>query len=143
MDPATLAGLESALRTSWGPDTCAPEDQPDWTAGNPARGQCITTVMVVLDLLGGGLVRGDVLVDGTSVDFHWWNLLPDGTELDLTREQFGAHEAVLGRTLVERPWGPTRVDEQYALLSARVRRAMGSGSPGGGAAQPSEPPATS
>jgi hypothetical protein len=46
---------------------------------------------VVHDRLGGELVRGEVHVDGERVDFHWWNRLPDGSEVDLTREQFAPH----------------------------------------------------
>ncbi|MDF1703969.1 MAG: hypothetical protein P1U38_04285 [Aeromicrobium sp.] len=125
-----LEELTAALRLAWGPDTCAPEDQPNWSTDNPARGQCITTVLVVHDAFGGQLVRGEVDVDGSRVDYHWWNRSPDGTEIDLTREQFHSHESIVGRVLVERPWGQSRIDEEYARLSARVRQA-------------SEPPATS
>jgi len=115
-----IDALERALRRSWGPDTCAPEDQPAWTADNPARGQCITTVLVVHDAFGGALVRGEVHVDGKRIDFHWWNRLPDGSEVDLTRGQFGPHEVVVGAEVVERPAGSHRVEQQYDLLKERV-----------------------
>jgi hypothetical protein len=61
---ATLAG---ALRSSWGPETCDPVDLADWHPGNPTRGQCGVTVLVVNDLLGGDLVMAEVsYVDGTK-----------------------------------------------------------------------------
>lgn len=123
--PIGLARLESALRQSWGPDTCAPEDQADWRPDNPARGQCITTVLVVHDERGGELVRGDVHLDGEHVDYHWWNRLPDGTEVDLTREQFSAHELTSGGTGVARPVDNGRVVEQYGRLRARVDDVLG------------------
>jgi hypothetical protein len=118
--PMTLEAVILALRESWGPDTCAPEDVADWTPDNPAHGQCGTTALVVHDHFGGVLVRGDVLVDGVRVDFHWWNRLPDGDQIDLTLEQFGPHEHVVGGTDVERPPGATRLDAEYQLLASRV-----------------------
>jgi hypothetical protein len=125
-----LAAVLTALRASWGPDTCAPEDVVDWTPSNPARGQCATTAVVLHDHFGGCLVRGEVLVDGEQVDFHWWNSLPDGQHIDATICQFAAHERVVGGTDVERPTGPTRLDEQYALLSARVATVLAAGPAG-------------
>ena len=116
----TLEAVILALRESWGPDTCAPEDVDDWTPDNPARGQCATTAVVIHDHLGGSLVRGEVHVDGRQVDFHWWNRLPDGEQVDITIEQFGPHERVVGAVDVARPTGPTRLDAQYAVLSDRV-----------------------
>ena len=116
----TLEAVILALRQSWGPDTCAPEDVASWTPDNPSRGQCATTAVVVHDHFGGSLVRGEVIVDGEMVDYHWWNRLPDGEQIDLTLEQFGPHERVVGETQVERPTGATRLDQQYALLSSRV-----------------------
>ena len=115
-----LDAVSAALRESWGADTCSPEDVPAWHPGNPARGQCATTAVVMHDYFGGSLVMGEVLVDGRRVDFHWWNRLPDGREIDLTIGQFGPNESVAGGTEVARPTGPTRLDVQYGLLAARV-----------------------
>jgi hypothetical protein len=115
-----LPSVIAALEASWGPDTCAPEDVADWTPDNPARGQCATTAVVLHDHFGGCLVRGDVIVDGHQVDFHWWNRLLDGQQIDATIQQFGPHESVVGGVDVERPTGPTRLDAQYARLSSRV-----------------------
>ena len=129
----TLEAVILALRESWGPDTCAPEDVADWTPDNPARGQCATTALVLHDFFGGSLVVGEVIVSGerTPIDFHWWNRLPDGEQVDITLEQFGQHEQVVGAMDVVRPTGTTRMDAQYALLSSRVsaRLAQSWGSP--------------
>lgn len=125
-DPAPTVGrmkletVAAALRESWGPDTCSPEDIPSWSPDNPARGQCATTAVVIHDYFGGILVMGEVLVDGERVDYHWWNRLPHGEDIDLTREQFGPHESVVGGVEVDRPTGPTRLDAQYELLASRV-----------------------
>ncbi|WP_435804253.1 YunG family protein [Rhodococcus erythropolis] len=120
MDSVSLVRVTEALNAAWGPDTCAPEDIGDWSEENPARGQCATTAVVVHDYFGGDLVRGEVHVRGERVDFHWWNRLPDGSEIDLTREQFSVRESVIGGVYVPRPTGWTRLDYEYSLLSGRV-----------------------
>lgn len=115
----TLSDLERAVRAGWGADTCAPEDLPKWSTRNPARGQCGVTALVLHDLLGGHLLRGEVRVGGEWVDYHWWNLLGGGVEVDLTREQFTPDEIVGAGVVIVR--GPlSRMQEQYALLSERV-----------------------
>lgn len=121
----TIGALARALRQSWNSDTCAPEGAATWNADNPAREQCITTVLVVHDVMGGELVRGEVHVAGERVDYHWWNRLPDGSDLDLTREQFADHEHVIGGATVARPNDGGRVAQQYEVLRARVDAYMG------------------
>ncbi|SFW85432.1 YunG family protein [Amycolatopsis australiensis] len=119
----TLAEIERAVRRSWGADTCAPEDRPAWHPGNPARGQCGVTALVLNDLLGGDLVRGEVHADGRRTDFHWWNRLA-GVEIDLTREQFTAGEVVVPATVVARQPKLKRLVTEYELLRGRVHRAL-------------------
>jgi len=63
---------------------------------------------------------GEVQVDGQRVDFHWWNRLADGTELDLTREQFEPHESVSPGLVVRRPPEIRRLRAEYELLRDRV-----------------------
>src|SRR4029077_3189006 len=67
-------------------ETSADPDQ--WSPEAPAWGQCAVTALVVQELLGGDLLRAHV--EGIS---HYWNRLPDGRDLDFTREQFedGVH----------------------------------------------------
>jgi uncharacterized protein YodC (DUF2158 family) len=121
----SLIEVERAIRASWGSDTCAPEDVPDWCPDNPARGQCGTTALVLNDLFGGVLMRGEVHRDGEWVDCHWWNRLGDGLELDLTREQFAANELVGPGEAVSRPTGSGRLDAEYETLRRRVRERLG------------------
>lgn len=115
----TLVEVERAVRAAWGADTCAPEDLPKWSRSNPARGQCGVTALVLHDLLGGELMRGEVRVNDEWVDYHWWNLLGDNVEVDLTREQFTAEEIVGPGVVIAR--GPlTRMRQEYELLRGRV-----------------------
>ncbi|MGA5816932.1 YunG family protein [Kitasatospora sp. NPDC094028] len=116
----TLNDIERAIRSSWGVDTCAPEDLAHWRPDNPARGQCGVTAMVVHDLLGGELMMGEVHVGGVRTDLHWWNRFATGVEIDLTREQFGPDELVGPGRPVARPARPGRLQAQYELLRHRV-----------------------
>lgn len=75
---------------------------------------------MVHDHLGGQLVRGEVHVDGQRVDYHWWNLLPSGEEIDFTRVQFDETETVVGHLVVDRPSTPGRLDARYQILLDRV-----------------------
>ncbi|WP_434095354.1 YunG family protein [Streptomyces flaveolus] len=70
MTTITLSGIEKALRSGRGADTCAPEDVSGWSPENPARGQCGVTALVVNDLLGGDPVCGEVRVAGQVTDCH-------------------------------------------------------------------------
>lgn len=120
MEPLLLADIEAAIRSSWDADTTTPEHRPRWDPDNPARDQCGVTALVVNDLLGGELIRGEVRVDGERVDYHWWNGLGLGIEIDLTREQFGPHEVVSGGTVIDRPAEIVRLREEYETLRGRV-----------------------
>ena len=119
-------GIEAAVRAAWARDTCDPVDAGDWSAANPARGQCGTTALIINDLLGGELLVAEVLrVDGSRQGVHWWNRLPDGTEIDLTREQFADDEVIQQPRAMLRPCGlPKRAAEQYLTLKYRVLHAL-------------------
>jgi hypothetical protein len=80
--------------------------------------------LVLNDLLGGDLVRGEVHRDGVRTDHHWWNRLAEGVEVDLTREQFSAEETVTPGTVIRRPAKLGRLVEEYELLRGRVLTAL-------------------
>jgi hypothetical protein len=119
--------LEAAIRAAWALDTCDPVDAGDWSQANPSRGQCGSTALTIHDLLGGELLIAEVLrTDGSRQGVHYWNLLPDGTELDLTSEQFASDEVVQAPRIVRRPAVlPTRGARQYLTLKGRVQIALG------------------
>jgi 8-oxo-dGTP pyrophosphatase MutT (NUDIX family) len=126
----TAERLRPMFLAAWGPDTCDPHDLASWRTDNPARGQCGTTALVVQDLLGGELVVGDVYVDGVKVGHHWWNQLPDGTEVDLTAGQFHPGETVTkGEVRLRPPDAPGRCRGQYELLRHRILGALADGIP--------------
>jgi hypothetical protein len=59
--------------------------------------------LVVQDWLGGKVVKADAFRDGGRVGAHYWNLLPSGEEVDLTRDQFLPDEAVGEGVEIQRP----------------------------------------
>lgn len=64
--------------------------------------------------------------DGSRQGVHYWNLLPDGTELDLTGEQFADDEVIQQPRILRRPAGlPNRCAEQYLTMRHRVFDALG------------------
>jgi hypothetical protein len=77
----SVSALEAAVAEAWSRETSA--DPANWTHENRAWGQCAVTALLVQDYLGGTLRRGQV----GSIS-HYWNVLPTGEEIDLTRHQF-------------------------------------------------------
>jgi hypothetical protein len=119
--------LEAAIRAAWALDTSDPVDADEWSEANASRGQCGCTALTIHDLLGGELLIAEVLrTDGSRQGVHYWNLLPDGTEVDLTREQFDRNEVVQEPRIIRRPAGlPKRGAQQYLTMKHRVLTALG------------------
>jgi hypothetical protein len=87
---------------------CDPVDADDRSAANPARAQCGSTALTIHDLPGGELLIAEVIRGGgRRQGVHHWDLLPDGTEIDLTREQFSGSEMIQQPRILRRPaWLP-------------------------------------
>jgi hypothetical protein len=127
----TLSQIEEAIKAGWGRDTVEVED--GWTPDNPSRGQCDVTSLVVHDIFGGEILAARVFRDGEQVEWHTWNRLPGGMELDLTRDQFKNGE-VLGEPSVRKR--PERFEpdhpryhryEAYRVLAGRVQEHLSGG----------------
>src|SRR6202140_4399243 len=99
--------LPAVFQECWSRDTSF--DPEKWTPENSTHGQCAITALVIQDLLGGDLLRAKV--NGAE---HYWNRLPDSSELDLTRDQFGSAPTTTASE---------RVSREYVLsFSNTVRR---------------------
>lgn len=70
--------IVASSQTSNDPDSYAESCGSLW-------GHCVPVSLVVQDLYGGTLKNGLQLHPRLS---HYWNVLPDGREIDLTAEQF-------------------------------------------------------
>jgi hypothetical protein len=123
----SLADIERVIRASWSAQTCDPVDLAEWSTESPARGQCAVTALVVQDLLGGELLLAEVRnAEGSRQGLHYWNRLPGGVEVDVTREQFTATEIVQAPRAVPRPPDTTRgrLTAQYQALATAVRAGL-------------------
>ncbi len=128
MPTPTLLEIESAVRASWGSDTTyASHAYMSRGARHPSRGQCGTTALVVQELLGGDLMVADLEHEGRVDGVHYWNVTPDGVELDLTRDQLTPHERRINPRRVTVPArNPSSPGETaFQVLRARVALALG------------------
>jgi len=108
-----LQEIKELLEKSWRKETSA--DPENWTKENPAWGQCAITALVVQDFSGGELLRAS-FKDVKGFEFagsHYWNRLPNGEEVDLTRCQFPKDIAI--------PVGEPRT-RQYMLSYPETQR---------------------
>jgi hypothetical protein len=85
----------------------------------------------VHDIFGGDILAAEVYRDGVQVEWHMWNRLPGGMELDLTRDQFKNGE-VIGEPSTRQL--PDQFDrehpryhryEAYLVLAGRVGERLG------------------
>lgn len=121
-----LPEIESAVRASWGPDTSYASDAyMARGADRLSRGQCGTTALVVHELLGGELMVADLEHSGRVDGVHYWNVLPDGVEVDLTRDQLTADERLVDPRRVTVPRNRSSAGEPaFLVLRARVALAL-------------------
>lgn len=90
MEP-TLDQLIAALWRAWTAETSY--DSAEWSADNPARGQCVVSALIVQDYFGGELVRFAVSGNGIS-EMHYANLLDGDVLFDVTRSQYQDVEVI-------------------------------------------------
>lgn len=117
-----IEDIEKALRRSWSAETSYwPQT---WTPERPEHGQCAVTAMIVQACLGGWIVRAKV-----NGKLHYWNLLHDYKEVDLTRGQFETWPAKVQVSLVDRKKLETRPDtmKRYETLLGEFLRALAFG----------------
>jgi hypothetical protein len=116
----TVRALQTALTKAWSRKTSA--DPAGWTEDNAALGQCAVTALIVQDYLGGGLRRGEV----GSIS-HYWNILPFGEELDLTKHQFPADVEIVNVEPRSREYVLSHPDtvRRYRALASAVRASLG------------------
>ena len=107
--PLNPEQLRPILQVSWSVETSR-----QWLPGNPARGQCNVTTLVVHDLCGGEILKTEA-----PGGWHFYNFV-NGERYDLTESQFDVpvHYANLTSDRAEAWAGTTK--ENYSVLKARV-----------------------
>ena len=81
--PPSPEELVAAIKRAWGADTTYArlDYLAAGRAGDSSRGQCGPSALVIHDWLGGALMMAEVRTE-EDLGVHYWNVLPDGTELD-------------------------------------------------------------
>lgn len=104
MENTTLS-LAKVFRQAWDKKTCFPPVKPDWNSDKPELGQCAVTALIIQDKFGGDIVYN-------SEFDHYWNVLPSGRKMDLTKNQFPTR--VKGSAVI--------VDRHEILHSANAKK---------------------
>jgi hypothetical protein len=76
-----MKNLFNTIALAWSVETCYPPLRDKWSKALPELGQCAITALIVQERLGG-------IILFNRQYHHYWNLLPDSGEVDLTRGQF-------------------------------------------------------
>lgn len=98
--------IQKVIEMSCSKETSA--DPENWSKNNPLHGHCAVIAILVNDGCGGSLLRASLeSVKGyEQMRSHYWNLLPNGTEIDMSSGQFKGND----RSLV--PAGKTTKDDK-------------------------------
>lgn len=65
-----------------------------WNARNPFLGHCAIVAVLVQDILKGDILWSSLEGTGWHGN-HYWNRLPNGEEVDFTKNQFGKNPPIL------------------------------------------------
>lgn len=125
----TIHQIIEALEKSWSPESRYQEIA--WDSGNPARGQCAVSSLVVQDYLGGDLKRFSVIVEGKE-EKHFVNLLPNGEIIDATRSQYAEDISMVDslpnlegfKSIREKLMSDEDTHKRYKILGARVAKQL-------------------
>ena len=118
--------LTPAIRLSWCRDTSSTPSE--WSLDNPARGQCVATVLVVQDYLGGDLEKLVTLYHDKE-ESHYRNVLPNGDIYDITSIQYPSGQVLIASQVIlngfksirEKRLNDLATFNRYSLLSSRVK----------------------
>lgn len=122
-DRRRLRLLKARLPKAWCLETTSLNCRDSWSRRKPSVGQCVPTALIVQDLFGGEIIK----VAANTAGAHYYNRLPDGRILDLTKDQFrrgtryNGYEVFTRWKLLDSP--PAReamIPRQYELLRKRL-----------------------
>lgn len=90
-----LAELENSLKHARSQETCYPKLANARNTTKASLGQCAVTALIIQDVYGGDIVYNKRYN-------HYWNKLPDGEEVDITKDQFPGDPQILPDCIVTR-----------------------------------------
>ncbi|MDF0517628.1 hypothetical protein P0R31_10335 [Bradyrhizobium yuanmingense] len=106
-DPAEI---QRALRKAWSVSTAS-----QWTADNPAAGQCNVTALLIHELFGGDLLKTPL-----PTGDHFYNRL-DGRRYDFTASQFDRPIAYMDLPATQTDAELAATSDQQAQLRTAFR----------------------
>lgn len=130
MRKLTIERLKELLPTICDRETS--QDPEGWTPNNPLWGHCAVVALIVQDYFGGELLRAS-LKDApgfSQTSSHYWNGLSDGTEVDLTEDQFGDNYPTLPEPVIrtrEYVLSYPETVRRYKLLKSRLIKTLEGG----------------
>ena len=117
----TLKKLEKVIRSCWGRDTCYYKFLWDDKTTPESSGHCRVVALIVQDSFGGEILY--TYVKGNKKWDHYFNRLPSGKEVDLTRDQFPKNIKLVKPKVITRKEAleGKRMQRTYRLLKRRVK----------------------
>lgn len=116
------------LENGWCRSTTSPENAENWCRHEKALGQSDVTALFIQEKFGGVILYACVL---PYYGDHYWNRLPDGTEVDLVCKQFAPDTIIPRGEIVSRKGllsgkhaKAERRPQRYALFHARVEASI-------------------
>jgi len=127
--PLPLEHFVTALRSCWDEKTSFTPDE--WTAKNPARGQCLVSSLAIQDYYGGDLKRYDVKAENFT-ETHYCNILYGSITVDTTASQYTSPVQLITSdvnlhgyaTAREKYLADPQTKSQYELLKKRLEQAL-------------------
>lgn len=114
--------LQKLLEMFWSKETS--ENPGKWSKDNPAMGHCLISAFIGQDNCGGEILQAKL----GGLRQYYWNRLPGGEEIHLTRSQLPESVVipegrVRKRLMLERALRRFRPDalEKYRILKRRVQ----------------------
>ncbi len=116
----TLKKLENAIKNSWGEDTCyykflwKNKTQPE------SAGHCRVIAVIVNDYFGGKIYFSQVKGDPRYT--HYWNRLPNGKLVDLTKDQFSKKAKLVKPIIISKKEAldNKKIQKTYPILKKKV-----------------------
>lgn len=116
------------IEGAWCRETASPGCQAGWRDLNPSLGQCaVTALCLEKNLREDYDIKVEILrTDVPGYGSHYWIRMPDGTEVDMTRDQFPAGTVIPPgeprpvEQVAGRRGEPVRTIERFELLDKLV-----------------------
>lgn len=108
--------LLEIIQSCWEADTSFFKD---WKPTNPAKGHCSVSALIIQKYFGG-------MIAYSKEAKHYWNILPDGTVLDITRKQFSNRKVLPLTEIRTRDYvlKNKNINARYKIFEKRIKEKL-------------------